>query len=71
MPIGKALLIFGLSIAAAGAALLWAPWLVNWFGRLPGDVRYERDGVSVQFPVVSMIIVSVILSALLNVFMRR
>ena len=71
MPIGKALLIFGLSMATLGAALLWAPWLVNWFGRMPGDVRYERDGVSVQFPVVSMIVASVILSALLNLFMRR
>lgn len=71
MPPGKALLIFGLAIAALGAAFTWAPWLVSWFGRLPGDIRYEREGSGFYFPVVSMIAVSVVLSALANLLFRR
>ena len=68
---GKALLILGLAIAAVGAVLTWAPWLVNWFGRLPGDIRVEREGSGFYFPVVSMIIVSVVLSVLMNLFFKR
>jgi hypothetical protein len=71
MPLGKALLILGLALAAVGSVLMWAPWLLNWFGRLPGDIRYERDGVGFYFPVVSMIVVSIVLSVLMNVCVRR
>ena len=71
MPAGKLILILGLVIAAIGAVLTWAPWLLSWFGRLPGDVRIEREGGSFYFPLVSMIIVSIVLSVLLNLILRR
>lgn len=71
MPAGKLILILGLFIAAIGAALTWAPWLLSWFGRLPGDVRIQREGGSFYFPVASMIVVSIALSVLLNLIFRR
>lgn len=71
MPLGKLLIILGLVIAAIGAAVTWAPWLVNWFGRLPGDVRIERDGGGLYFPVVSMIVVSIVLTIVMNLLFRR
>lgn len=71
MPVGKALLLLGLVITVVGAVLTWAPWLLNWFGKLPGDIRYERDGVGFYFPIVSMIIVSIVLSVLMNLMFRR
>lgn len=70
MPLGKALLIFGLVVAAVGAVLTWAPWLLGWFGKLPGDIRYEREGAGFYFPVVSMIIISIVLSVLMNLLRR-
>ena len=33
---GKWLMIIGVIVLLVGAALQFAPWLVNWFGRLPG-----------------------------------
>ena len=66
MPLGKALLIFGLVVAAVGAVLTWAPWLLGWFGKLPGDIRYEREGAGFYFPVVSMIIISIVLSVTIS-----
>ncbi len=41
--------------------------LLAWFGRLPGDVRIERDGFAFYFPITTMIVLSVALSLLLRV----
>lgn len=60
----------GVALAIAGGGLLiiglllWSGAL-GWFGRLPGDLRFERDGVRVYVPIVSMLVVSLVLSALL------
>lgn len=71
MPSGKLFIIIGLALVVIGAVLTWAPWLVNWFGRLPGDVRIEKEGSGFYFPVVSMIIVSIVLSIVMNLIFRR
>jgi hypothetical protein len=34
----------------------------RWFGRLPGDIRIEREGFSFFFPIMTMIVISVVLS---------
>lgn len=65
----------GKLIIAAGAALIvvglvvWSGAL-EWFGRLPGDIRIEREGLRVYVPIVSMILVSIALSVLLYVARR-
>lgn len=68
---GKALLFLGLAIALIGALLWRIPGLFSWFGRLPGDINIERENSSFHFPVVTMLVVSVILSILLNLLARR
>ncbi|QFT55333.1 MULTISPECIES: DUF2905 domain-containing protein [Microbulbifer] len=64
------LMITGLILLVIGVALHFAPWLFNWFGRLPGDIRIESGRTRFYFPIVSMIIVSLILSLLINLFRR-
>ncbi len=71
MPQGKLLIILGLAIAAIGAVMTWMPGLLGWFGRLPGDVRIEKEGSSFYFPVVSMILISIVLTIVLNLLFRR
>jgi uncharacterized membrane protein len=68
---GKILLLAGMLIALVGAILLWAPGLLGWFGHLPGDIRIERDNGSFYFPITSMLVVSIVLSILVNLFFRR
>lgn len=64
------LLLVGIGVAAVIVGLLvWAGWL-SWFGRLPGDVRIERDNLRVYFPIVSMILISLLLTLLLNLLRR-
>jgi len=65
----------GPMIVGAGVVLIVIGGLVwlggfSWFGRLPGDIRIERDTVRVYIPLVSMLVVSVALTLLLNLIRR-
>ena len=50
---GICLIVVGLLIYSGG---------LNWFGKLPGDIRYESDRDHIYAPIVSMLIVSLALS---------
>ena len=67
--IGKWILIFGVVLIVVGAVV----WLVESLGlplgRLPGDVRVRGEGWSFSFPIVTCILVSVVLTVLINLFL--
>lgn len=65
---GLVVIVGGLVVAFAGF-LIYMGWL-SWFGRLPGDIRYQSEHVRVYVPIVSMLLVSLLLSLLLY-FLRR
>lgn len=65
----------GLLVIVGGAFLVVAGVLVysgalNWFGRLPGDIRYEGEHTRVYVPIVSMLIISIALSLILYLVRR-
>ena len=68
--IGKWIFIAGLALAALGGLV----WLVGRtglpLGRLPGDIRIEREGFSFYFPLATSILISVGLTILLNLLAR-
>ena len=68
---GRLILLLGLVLVLLGLVLSFAPGLLGWFGHLPGDIRIERENGTFIFPVTSMLIVSVVLTILINVFFRR
>lgn len=70
MRVGNVLVLVGLVLVGVGLVLRFAPWLVSWFGKLPGDVLVERDGTTIFIPITSMLVVSILLSILLNLFDR-
>ncbi|WP_027882133.1 DUF2905 domain-containing protein [Meiothermus rufus] len=70
MEAGRWLLAVGLVLVALGLVWLYAPGLLSWFGRLPGDIRIEREGFRFYFPLASMLLLSVGLSLFLNLLMR-
>jgi hypothetical protein len=49
--------------------LLWSGSL-SWFGRLPGDIKIERETVRIYFPLASMLLASVVLSLVLYLIRR-
>jgi DUF2905 family protein len=65
----------GLLVLFAGAALIVLGLLIysgalSWFGRLPGDIRYEGQNTRVYIPIVSSLLASVALSVLFYLFRR-
>lgn len=63
-------MLAGAVILALGLVLHFAPWLLNWFGKLPGDIRIETERSKVFIPITSMIVVSVVLSLVINLFRK-
>jgi hypothetical protein len=68
--VGKAVVGIGIILVVVGLTLWLAGDKLNWFGRLPGDIRIGRPGFSCFFPITSMIIVSVVLSILFSILSR-
>src|SRR4051812_40263127 len=59
-PMGWVVVVVGLAIAAVGLLMLVGG--LSWFGRLPGNVRVERQGFAFYAPLTSMILLSVVLT---------
>ena len=71
--LGKTLLFVGLAVAATGLIIWLSGNKLNWFGRLPGDVRVEREGFRLYAPFMTMLLISLALSAgiwVINRFFR-
>lgn len=65
---GPLIVVLGVIIVLIGLAV-WSGAL-GWFGRLPGDIRIERESVRVYIPLVSMLLISVALSLIMYVLNR-
>jgi len=66
--IGKMLLLFGAAIALIGG-LLWAGSKLG-LGALPGDLRFGREDWGCYLPIATSIVLSLLLTVLLNVLWR-
>jgi hypothetical protein len=71
MGAGKLLVIAGVLLVVLGLLFSYAPGLFGWFGHLPGDIRREGEHGTVFIPITSMLVISIVLSILLNLFFRR
>ncbi len=68
--VARYLIIFGIVLVALGGVLLLAGNL-PWLGRLPGDFAFKGKRVPFYFPLTTSIILSIVLTVLLNLFIRR
>jgi hypothetical protein len=65
--LGKFILIIGVITTLVGL-VMWSGFAPKWLGRLPGDIRIEREHSVFFFPIVTCIILSILLSLLLSLF---
>jgi len=68
--LGKALIALGLLLVALGA-VLWVGPKVPLLGRLPGDIIIQRDHFTFYFPLTTMLLLSLLLTLVLNLLWRR
>jgi hypothetical protein len=68
--IGRVLLIFGLVLAVVGLVLIFAD-RIPLLGRLPGDILVKRKNFTVYIPLATMILLSVVITVILNLVFRR
>ncbi|HJM83242.1 MAG TPA: DUF2905 domain-containing protein [Nitrospinota bacterium] len=64
----RVLIIAGLILVVAG--LLWPLLKVIGFGSLPGDITIKRDNFLFHFPITTMIIISVMITVILNILLK-
>lgn len=66
--LGLLIIVLGVGAVLVGVGLYFG-WL-SWLGRLPGDVRIERPGFRFYLPLTSMLLVSVVLTLIVNLLRR-
>jgi hypothetical protein len=67
--LARILIVAGCALAGLGV-VLWVGERFG-FGKLPGDFVWKRKHVTVYFPIATSLLLSVLLTVLLNLFLRR
>ena len=70
VPLAKMLIFLGLTMVILGGILLLAGKIPG-IGRLPGDIFVQKGNFTFYFPLVTSILLSLLLTVILNLFFRR
>jgi hypothetical protein len=68
--LGKYIIFIGIILVIAGLLLHFGGDRLKWLGHLPGDIRIEKENFRFYFPVTTLIIVSVLLSLIINLIKK-
>ena len=67
--LGKLVALIGLGLLVLGG-LIWLMGKLPLLGHLPGDIRIQRENMSCFFPLTTMLLVSIVLTVLVNIILR-
>lgn len=67
---GKYLILIGMSIIIIGIIIYFFHSKLHWFGRLPGDIRIQKEDFRFYFPITTMILLSILLTLVLQILKR-
>jgi hypothetical protein len=67
---GKYIIITGVVIVLLGVLIYFFHDKLNWIGRLPGDIRIEKENFRFYFPIATMIIVSLVVTIIIQIIKR-
>jgi H+/Cl- antiporter ClcA len=66
----KYIIVVGVAIVFIGLILMFNKNAFSWFGRLPGDIRIEKKNFRFYFPIVTMLLISAVITFLINIFKK-
>jgi len=67
---GKWIIVIGVVIVMAGIIVYFFHDKLHWIGRLPGDIRIEKKNFSFYFPITTLIIFSLLITAIIQIVKR-
>jgi hypothetical protein len=67
---GKYIIIAGVCILLAGIIIYFFHDYFKWLGKLPGDIRIEKENFRFYFPIVTMLVISITITLIINVIKR-
>ena len=67
---GKYIIGFGVLIVVAGLVIYFFHDKLHWLGKLPGDIRVERENFRFYFPITTMILVSLLITLIVNILKK-
>jgi hypothetical protein len=67
---GKWIIVAGVLILLIGVIVYFFHDKLHWIGRLPGDIRVEKENFKFYFPITTMIVASVLFTLLVNIIKK-
>lgn len=67
---GKYLIIGGIILILVGVVIYFFHNQLKWFGNMPGDIKVRSGNTRFYFPVITMVIVSILLTIIINVIRK-
>ena len=67
---GRYIIIVGVAVVVIGVLVYFLHDKLHWIGRLPGDIRIEKDNSRFYFPIVTMLLFSLILTIVINLIKK-
>jgi hypothetical protein len=67
---GKILILIGLLLILVGIIIYLAGDKLGWLGRLPGDIRIEKENLKVFIPITTMLLLSILITLLIHLFRK-
>jgi hypothetical protein len=67
---GRWIVLIGMFVVVTGVIVYFFHDKLNWIGRLPGDIRFEKGNVRFYFPITTMIIFSLLVTLILELIKR-
>lgn len=67
---GKYIMLVGAFIILVGLVIYFFHDKLHWIGRLPGDIRIEKENFRFYFPITTMIIFSVVLTIIIRIIRK-
>lgn len=67
---GKYIIVAGAIIIAAGVIIYFFYDRLNWIGKLPGDIRIEKENFKFYFPLTTMILCSLAITLIINLIRK-
>jgi hypothetical protein len=67
---GKYIILIGLGVILIGVLIYFLHDKLHWIGRLPGDIRVEKENFRFYFPITTMIIISILVTVIIRLIRK-